>query len=171
MTAAGAAGRRRKPAQAGASSLAGQSVPRGSQPRESRSLRGARMVVCAGGSGDKLPEGRKLRVAVVGGGPGGASCADSLAKAGIETYLIERKLDNCKPCGGAIPLCMIDEFDLPPTIVDRRVRKMTMISPTNKEVQIGQTLKDDEFIGMLRREVLDSFLRNRAKENGATIIN
>eukprot|EP00418_Pyrodinium_bahamense_P053745 CAMPEP_0179180248 /NCGR_PEP_ID=MMETSP0796-20121207/89229_1 /TAXON_ID=73915 /ORGANISM="Pyrodinium bahamense, Strain pbaha01" /LENGTH=38 /DNA_ID= /DNA_START= /DNA_END= /DNA_ORIENTATION= len=37
-----------------------------------------------------------------------------------------------------------------------------MISPTNKEVQIGQTLKDDEFIGMLRREVLDSFLRNRA---------
>jgi geranylgeranyl reductase len=122
-------------------------------------------------AGNKLPEGRKLRVAVVGGGPGGASCADTLARAGIETYLIERKLDNCKPCGGAIPLCMIEEFDLPPTIVDRRVRKMTMISPTNKEVQIGQTLKDDEFIGMLRREVLDSFLRNRAKENGATLIN
>jgi len=28
---------------------------------------------------------------------------------GIETYLIERKLDNCKPCGGAIPLCMIED--------------------------------------------------------------
>ena len=40
-------------------------------------------------------------------------------QAGIETYLIERKLDNCKPCGGAIPLCMIDEFDLPKDIVDR----------------------------------------------------
>merc|ERR1719401_3352729 len=66
---------------------------------------------------------------------------------------------------------MLEEFDLPPTIVDRRVRKMTMISPTNKEVQIGQTLKDDEFIGMVRREVLDGFLRNRAKENGATLIN
>jgi geranylgeranyl reductase len=112
-----------------------------------------------------------MRVAVVGGGPGGSSCADTLAKAGIETYLIERKLDNAKPCGGAIPLCMIGEFDLPEGIVDRRVKKMTMISPTNKEVQIGQTLKEEEFIGMVRREVLDGFLRNRAAENGATLIN
>jgi len=89
----------------------------------------------------------------------------------VETFLIERKMDNCKPCGGAIPLCMIDEFDLPKDIVDRQVRKMTMISPTNKEVQIGQTLKDDEYIGMVRREVLDDFLRQRAKKNGATLIN
>lgn len=110
-------------------------------------------------------------MAVVGGGPGGASCADTLARAGIETYLIERKLDNCKPCGGAIPLCMVGEFDLPPELIDRRVRKMTMISPTNKEVQIGRTLKDEEYIGMVRREVLDSFLRNRAADNGATLLN
>merc|ERR1712203_521777 len=39
------------------------------------------------------------------------------------------------------------------------------------EVQIGHTLKDDEFIGMVRREVLDSFLRNRAAQNGCTLIN
>ena len=39
---------------------------------------------------------RPLRVAVIGGGPGGACAADTLAKNGIETYLIERKLDNCK---------------------------------------------------------------------------
>jgi len=66
---------------------------------------------------------------------------------------------------------MIEEFDLPMSIVDRKVKKMTMISPSNKEVQIGATLKDEEFIGMVRREVLDSFLRERAKSNGATIIN
>ncbi|CAE8613384.1 unnamed protein product, partial [Polarella glacialis] len=128
----------------------------------------AKIIVCAGA---RLPEGRKLRVAVVGGGPGGACCADSLAKQGIETFLIERKLDNCKPCGGAIPLCMLEEFDLPKEIVDREVKKMTMISPTNKEVQIGQTLKDHEYIGMVRREVLDDFLRKRASENGAQLIN
>jgi len=139
----------------------------GSQAKPVHSRR-SRVVLMAG---DKLPEGRKLRVAVVGGGPGGACAADELAKAGIETYLIERKLDNCKPCGGAIPLCMLEEFDLPLDVVDRKVRKMTMISPTNKEVQIGQTLKDNEFIGMVRREVLDSFLRNRAAENGAKMIN
>eukprot|EP00931_Biecheleriopsis_adriatica_P048229 TRINITY_DN2786_c0_g1_i2.p1 TRINITY_DN2786_c0_g1~~TRINITY_DN2786_c0_g1_i2.p1 ORF type:complete len:543 (-),score=161.03 TRINITY_DN2786_c0_g1_i2:179-1807(-) len=138
------------------------------QPQKLHSLTSARVVVCAGA---QLPEGKKLRVAVVGGGPAGACAADELAKQGIETYLIERKLDNCKPCGGAIPLCMLDEFDLPRDLVDREVKKMTMISPTNKEVQIGQTLKDDEFIGMVRREVLDDFLRQRAKENGATLIN
>jgi flavin-dependent dehydrogenase len=59
---------------------------------------------------------------VVGGGPSGACAAETLAKAGIETFLIERKMDNCKPCGGAIPLCMIDEFDLPMEIVDRKAR-------------------------------------------------
>lgn len=39
----------------------------------------------------------------------------------IDTYMFERKMDNCKPCGGAIPLCMIDEFKLPQKIVDRKV--------------------------------------------------
>merc|ERR1719401_3053895 len=66
---------------------------------------------------------------------------------------------------------MLEEFDLPVDLVDRKVRKMTMISPTNKEVQIGQTLKDDEYIGMVRREVLDAFIRERAGEKGATLIN
>ena len=112
-----------------------------------------------------------LRVAVVGSGPAGSSAAEVLAKAGIETYLFERKLDNAKPCGGAIPLCMVDEFDLPQKIIDRQVRKMKMISPSNREVNIGSTLKNGEYIGMCRREVLDGFLRNRAAELGANLIN
>ena len=40
--------------------------------------------------------GRKLRIAVIGGGPSGACAAETLAKGGIETFLIERKMDNCK---------------------------------------------------------------------------
>ena len=112
-----------------------------------------------------------LRVAVVGSGPAGSSAAETLVKAGIETYLFERKLDNAKPCGGAIPLCMVEEFDLPPQIIDRQVRKMKMISPSNIEVNIGGTLKDGEYIGMCRREVLDGFLRDRAVRLGAKIIN
>merc|ERR1719409_999787 len=112
-----------------------------------------------------------LRVAVVGGGPSGSCAAETLAKAGIKTWMFERKLDNAKPCGGAIPLCMIDEFDLPESIIDRKVRKMTMISPTNKHIDIGQTLKPDEYIGMTRREILDAYLRDRAVEKGAKSIN
>jgi geranylgeranyl diphosphate/geranylgeranyl-bacteriochlorophyllide a reductase len=111
-----------------------------------------------------------IRVAVVGGGPAGSSAAEVLAKAGIETYLFERKLDNAKPCGGAIPLCMVSEFDLPPEIIDRRVRKMKMISPSNVEVDINIE-KADEYIGMCRREILDGFLRDRAEKLGANLIN
>ena len=43
---------------------------------------------------------------------------------------------------------------------------MTMISPTNKEVQIGQTLKDDEYIGMVRDSPSDFGLgRNQWFQN------
>jgi geranylgeranyl reductase len=66
---------------------------------------------------------------------------------------------------------MVDEFDLPPEIIDRRVRKMKMISPSNVEVNIGQTLNDDEYIGMCRREVMDGFMRDRAVKLGAKLIN
>jgi geranylgeranyl reductase len=111
-----------------------------------------------------------IRVAVVGSGPAGSSAAEVLAKAGIETYLFERKLDNAKPCGGAIPLCMVSEFDLPPEIIDRRVRKMKMISPSNIEVDIN-LINQDEYIGMCRREVLDGFMRDRAAKLGANLIN
>ncbi len=114
---------------------------------------------------------RKLRVAVIGGGPAGGAAAETLAQGGIETFLIERKMDNCKPCGGAIPLCMVGEFNLPLDIIDRRVTKMKMISPSNIAVDIGRTLKEHEYIGMVRREVLDAYLRERAEKSGATVIN
>lgn len=128
------------------------------------------LVIVAGANSKKL-EGRKLRVAVVGGGPAGGCAAETLASAGIETFLIERKLDNAKPCGGAIPLCMVDEFQLPPEIIDRKVTKMKMISPSNVEVDVGKTLSEKEYIGMCRREVLDGYLRDRAAANGANVIN
>ena len=44
------------------------------------------------------------------------------------------------------------------------MRRMKMISPTNREVDIGQTLAEDEYIGMVRREVMDGFMRDRAIE-------
>lgn len=111
-----------------------------------------------------------LRVAVVGGGPSGSCAAEVLAKAGIQTWLFERKLDNAKPCGGAIPLCMVEEFDLPESIIDRKVRNMRMISPSNREVDIHLE-NSNEYIGMCRREVLDGYLRNRAADLGAQLVN
>lgn len=66
----------------------------------------------------------KYKVAVVGGGPSGACAAEIFAQEkGIDTVMFERKMDNAKPCGGAIPLCMVGEFNMPETVVDRKVRQ------------------------------------------------
>jgi geranylgeranyl reductase len=64
---------------------------------------------------------------------------------------------------------MVGEFDLPDEIIDRKVTKMKMISPSNHEVDVGKTLSDTEWIGMCRREVFDDYLRKRAVKNGATV--
>uniref|UniRef100_A0A7N0TNI6 Geranylgeranyl diphosphate reductase, chloroplastic n=1 Tax=Kalanchoe fedtschenkoi TaxID=63787 RepID=A0A7N0TNI6_KALFE len=140
------------------------------KPQIGRSTGRRSLQVKASKSSPKVT-GRNLRVAVIGGGPAGGAAAETLAKGGVETILIERKMDNCKPCGGAIPLCMVGEFDIPLDIIDRRVTRMKMISPSNVAVDIGRTLKPHEYIGMVRREVLDAFLRDRAAAAGAEVIN
>lgn len=48
---------------------------------------------------------------------------------------------------------------------------MKMISPSNREVDVGRTLSETEYIGMCRREVMDDYLRKRAEKDGANIIN
>ncbi|KAL7158026.1 hypothetical protein ABFS83_02G115200 [Erythranthe nasuta] len=111
-----------------------------------------------------------LRAAVIGGGPAGSSAAEALATGGIETYIFERSPQAAKPCGGAIPLCMLDEFSIPSHLIDRKVTQMKIISPSNLTVDFGKTLRPNEFISMVRREVLDNFLRLRAEERGATLI-
>lgn len=119
-----------------------------------------------------LAAGVKIKVAVIGGGPSGSCAAEILAQnPNIECTLFERKMDNAKPCGGAIPVCMVEEFGLPTEIIDRKVRRMKLISPTNREVDIGQTLKPEEYIGMCRREIMDTYLRDRAISYGSNCVN
>ena len=74
------------------SSMAGQKLK--ASQHSGRAERAAALLVSAVKDGAVLD--RKLRVAVIGGGPSGACTAETLAKGGIETFLIERKLDNCK---------------------------------------------------------------------------
>uniref|UniRef100_A0A7R9VS25 Geranylgeranyl diphosphate reductase, chloroplastic n=1 Tax=Chlamydomonas euryale TaxID=1486919 RepID=A0A7R9VS25_9CHLO len=158
------------PVVAPAPSMAASTTARAATKPSTGRRAAAGVTAAAIPDGAKLSD-RKLRVAVIGGGPSGACAAETLAEGGVETFLFERKMDNCKPCGGAIPICMVDEFKLPLEIIDRKVTKMKMISPSNREVDVGKTLNDKEWIGMCRREVFDDYLRKRAEKNGATIIN
>ncbi|KAL8230495.1 hypothetical protein R6Q57_000273 [Mikania cordata] len=139
-------------------------------PSSIRSSPTSKLTISAASTTNKHFSGRSLTAAVIGGGPAGSSAAEALASGGVETYLFERSPTGAKPCGGAIPLCMLDEFSIPPDLIDRKVTHMKIISPSNLTVDFGKTLKSGEFISMLRREVLDSFLRSRAESKGVTLV-
>lgn len=130
----------------------------------------ARLTISCSSSSTTSPPGRPLRVAVVGGGPAGASAAEALASAGAQAFLLERNPSGAKPCGGAIPLCMLDEFAIPRDLIDRRVTRMRILSPSNLVADFSRALPPGAHIPMLRREVLDSFLRNRAADAGAELV-
>lgn len=108
-----------------------------------------------GGNGSNLD--MKYTVAVVGGGPSGACAAEVFAQeSGIDTVMFERKMDNAKPCGGAIPLCMIGEFNIPESVVDRKVRgKSVSLNSLNR---CGSTreiaLEIAGYLGVERSDVI-----------------
>ena len=51
-------------------------------------------------------------VAIVGGGPSGATAAEMLARQGRSVALLDKD-GRIKPCGGAIPPRLIRDFDVP----------------------------------------------------------
>ncbi len=106
-------------------------------------------------------------VAVIGGGPAGATAAEALAKAGIRTLLVDRE-GRIKPCGGAIPSVAMAPYALPLSQIKARVRGARMTGPSGK--QVGMEIGDIGYVGMVDREHFDPFLRERAREAGAAFL-
>ncbi len=104
-------------------------------------------------------------VIVVGGGPSGATAAQTLAEAGRAVLFVDPE-NRIKPCGGAIPTKAISEFDIPEEQLKAKVRGARIIAPSryNVEMKIG----DIGFVGMVDRDIFDPFLRDRAEAAGAT---
>ena len=103
---------------------------------------------------------------VVGGGPSGAIAAEDLARSGHTVALLDRS-GRIKPCGGAIPPRLIEDFDIPDDQIVAKISTARMISPTGRKVDIPI---ENGFVGMVDREHFDAFLRNRAADAGATRI-
>jgi geranylgeranyl reductase len=102
-------------------------------------------------------------VVVVGGGPAGATAATDLARMGYSVLLLD-KAGRIKPCGGAIPPRLIQEFAIPDELLVAKVTSARMVSPTARHVDIPI---EGGFVGMVDRLVFDEFLRTRAAEAGA----
>ena len=102
-------------------------------------------------------------VVVVGAGPSGATAAEDLARSGHKVAFIDRD-GRIKPCGGAVPPRLIEDFFIPEEQIVAKVNTARMISPTGRQVDIPI---ENGFVGMVDREHFDEFLRTRAKEAGA----
>ncbi len=100
---------------------------------------------------------------VIGGGPAGATAATDLARRGRAVLLLDRD-GRIKPCGGAIPPALIEEFAIPDALLVARASSARMFSPADNRVDMPI---DGGFVGMVDREVFDEWLRERAHAAGA----
>lgn len=111
-----------------------------------------------------MPENAIYDVAVIGGGPAGATAAHDLARRGLKVALLD-KAGRIKPCGGAIPPRLIRDFAIPDHLLKARVTSARMISPAGVAVDMPIA---GGFVGMVDRCEFDEWLRQRAADAGAT---
>lgn len=104
-------------------------------------------------------------VVVIGGGPSGATAATDLARQGQRVCLLDRA-GRIKPCGGAIPPKLMEEFEIPESLLVARVNSARMISPAHTAVDMPI---EGGFVGMVDRESFDEWLRQRAASAGADL--
>lgn len=101
---------------------------------------------------------------VVGGGPAGATAALDLARKGRSVVLLDRA-GRIKPCGGAVPPRLLEQFDIPESQLVAQVNCARMISPKSRKVD----MPINGFVGMVDREHFDPWLRQRAVAAGAEL--
>ena len=103
-------------------------------------------------------------VVVVGGGPAGATAAETLARGGRKVALLD-KAGRIKPCGGAVPPRLIRDFNIPAHLLVAKARAARIYAPSGRSEDMP--IDGDGYVGMVDRDVFDAFLRDRAVAAGA----
>ena len=109
-----------------------------------------------------------MQIVIAGGGPAGATCARTLARAGIRSVLIEASPDGEKPCAGGIPSILLDRYPLPDLLVRQRTTGVVFRAPSGLEVSAD--FPNGLFIGTVQRLDFDRHLRWSAEDAGAHVV-
>ena len=105
-------------------------------------------------------------VIIAGAGPAGSTCARSCAQQGIKTLLLDSAVfPRAKPCGGAVSTraLMKLDFSVPEKIIEKECYGVrvhcnghTILVRKNRRIAV-----------LVRRDLFDSFLADKAMEAGA----
>ncbi len=114
-------------------------------------------------------------VAIVGGGPAGATCAAFCAAAGLKTLVLEReKFPREKVCGDCLnPSCwpVLRRLQLGErvrTLPHRVIETVEFIGTNQRALSLSLPAKDDPEIS-IKRSLFDQLLLVRARELGAEV--
>ena len=109
-----------------------------------------------------------MRVAVLGGGPAGASAAERLAVGGHRVTLFDEKLAWEKPCGGALTARAYDRYPflLDNSVAKRLVSQVEIVSPFAGSAAFSL----DKPVVIYSRLELNRMLLERAADAGAELV-
>src|SRR6266567_4133156 len=109
----------------------------------------------------------QFEVLIVGAGPAGSFAAERLAREGVSVALFDgRPTDEPKACGGGVTSKALKAWPHLLEAVGRTIDELDMYSPSGKHLH----LKLDEPFAVYSRIAFDTFLRERARAAGATIL-
>lgn len=105
-----------------------------------------------------------FQVGIVGAGVAGSTCAQVLGEAGIKVAIFDHSHPREKPCGGFIEDRVVEEFEIPKTLLENEVKW----SLTERfKLRTRFLFEPSQFLAS--RKDFDSYLLQRAlKNNSAT---
>jgi geranylgeranyl reductase family protein len=105
-------------------------------------------------------------VLIVGAGPAGSFAAELLSQGGAKVALFDgRPEGEPKPCGGGVTGKALKAWPQLLNAVGRTINELDLYSPSGKKLH----LKLDEPFAIYSRLAFDTYLRDRARDSGATI--